>query len=88
LVAESAGRRETLKDALRSVLGEIQNVESFAQFQKDKLQVAITSAPLDRGLLLTDQLSVISENQLYEHRVVQRSRKRQQEVSEEFLFGV
>ncbi len=86
LVAESAGRRETLKDALRSVLGEIQNVESFAQFQKDQLQVAITSAPLDRGLLLTGQLSVISENQLYEHRVVQRRRKRQQEVSEEFLI--
>ena len=86
LVAESAGRRETLKDALRSVLGEIQTVDSFAQFQKDKLKVAITSAPLDRGLLLTDQLSVISENQLYEHRVVQRRRKRQQEVSEEFLI--
>jgi transcription-repair coupling factor (superfamily II helicase) len=85
LVAESAGRRETLKDALRSVLGEIQNVESFVQFQKDKLQVAITSAPLDRGLVLSNQLSVISENQLYEHRVVQRRRKRQQEVSEEFL---
>ena len=86
LVAESAGRRETLKDALRSVLGDIQNVDSFAQFQKDKLQVAITSAPLDRGLLLSNQLSVISENQLYEHRVVQRRRKRQQEVSEEFLI--
>ena len=86
LVAESAGRRETLKDALRAVLGEIQTVESFAQFQKDQLQVAITSAPLDRGLLLTNQLSVISENQLYEHRVVQRRRKRQQEMSEEFLI--
>lgn len=85
LVAESAGRRETLKDALRSALGEITTVESFAQFQKEKLRVAITNAPLDRGLLLTDQLTVISENQLYEHRVVQRRRKRQQEVSEEFL---
>ncbi|ENU29912.1 transcription-repair coupling factor [Acinetobacter sp. CIP-A165] len=85
LVAESAGRRETLKDALRSTLGEITTVDSFAQFQKEKLRVAITNAPLDRGLLLTDQLTVISENQLYEHRVVQRRRKRQQEVSEEFL---
>lgn len=35
--------------------------------------------------MITDDLSVISENQLYEHRVVQRRRKRQQEVSEEFL---
>jgi hypothetical protein len=42
--------------------------------------------PLDRGLVIRDQLSVISENQLYEHRVVQRRRKRQQEVSEEFLI--
>ncbi len=41
-------------------------------------------APLDRGLVIVNQLSVISENQLYEHRVVQRRRKRQQDVSEEF----
>ncbi len=86
LVAESAGRRETLKDALRSSLGEIPNIQNFAEFLASKLRIAITSAPLDRGLLLTDQLAVISENQLYEHRVVQRRRKRQQEVSEEFLI--
>jgi len=86
LVAESAGRRESLKDALRSSLGEIPNVENFEQFQISQFAIAITNAPLDRGLLLTDQLTVISENQLYEHRVVQRRRKRQQEVSEEFLI--
>lgn len=86
MVAESAGRRESLKDALRSSLGEIPNVENFEQFQISQFAIAITNAPLDRGLLLTDQLTVISENQLYEHRVVQRRRKRQQEVSEEFLI--
>lgn len=86
LVAESAGRRETLKDALRSSLGEIPTVENFAEFQKSLYAVAITNAPLDRGLVIQGQLSVISENQLYEHRVVQRRRKRQQEVSEEFLI--
>lgn len=86
LVAESAGRRETLKDALRSSLGEIPVVESFSAFQRSNFSVAITHAPLDRGLLITDHLSVISENQLYEHRVVQRRKKRQQEVSEEFLI--
>lgn len=82
---ESAGRRETLKDALRASLGEIPVVENFAAFQQSNFSVAITHAPLDRGLVITDDLSVISENQLYEHRVVQRRRKRQQEVSEEFL---
>lgn len=86
LVAESAGRRESLRDGLRASLGDIPCVDSFEQFQKSQFAIAITNAPLDRGLLLTDELSVISENQLYEHRVVQRRRKRQQEVSEEFLI--
>lgn len=86
LVAESAGRRESLRDGLRASLGDIPSVDSFEQFQKSQFAIAITNAPLDRGLLLTNQLSVISENQLYEHRVVQRRRKRQQEVSEEFLI--
>lgn len=86
LVAESAGRRESLKDALRSSLGEIPVVESFDHFLRSKFSIAITHAALDRGLVLSEQLSVISENQLYEHRVVQRRRKRQYEVSEEFLI--
>lgn len=86
LVAESAGRRESLRDGLRASLGDIPSVVSFEQFQKSQFAIAITNAPLDRGLLLTDELSVISENKLYEHRVVQRRRKRQQEVSEEFLI--
>ncbi len=71
---------------MRSSLGEIPNVENFEQFKTSQFAIAITNAPLDRGLLITDQLTVISENQLYEHRVVQRRRKRQQEVSEEFLI--
>ena len=86
LVAESAGRRESLKDALRASLGEIPSVESFAQFTQSKYSIAITHAVLDRGLVVRDQLAIISENQLYEHRVVQRRRKRQYEVSEEFLI--
>ena len=85
IVAESAGRRETLKDALRSSLGDIPFIENFTEFQASTYAVAITNAPLDRGLVIRDKLSIISENQLYEHRVVQRRRKRQQEVSEEFL---
>ncbi|MEN8549460.1 transcription-repair coupling factor [Acinetobacter soli] len=86
LVAESAGRRETLKDALRPSLGDIPTIDSFEDFLKQQHPISITSAPLDRGLVIVDQLSVISENQLYEHRVVQRRRKRQQDVSEEFLI--
>lgn len=86
LVAESAGRRESLKDALRPSLGDIPTVENFDSFIQSLYAIAITNAPLERGLVLTDRVSIISENQLYEHRVVQRRRKRQQEVSEEFLI--
>lgn len=86
LVAESAGRRESLKDALRPSLGDIPTVENFDSFIQSLYAIAITNAPLERGLVLTDRVSVISENQLYEHRVVQRRLKRQQEVSEEFLI--
>ncbi|MCW8038082.1 MULTISPECIES: transcription-repair coupling factor [Acinetobacter] len=86
LVAESAGRRETLKDALRPSLGDIPYVSNFNDFIESLHAVAITNAPLERGLLLPGKITVISENQLYEHRVVQRRRKRQQDVSEEFLI--
>lgn len=85
LVAESAGRRESLKDALKYAFGLIKSVSSFADFLKDNSKISITHAPLDRGLELENNLVVISENQLYEHRIVQQRRKRQQEVSEEFL---
>jgi transcription-repair coupling factor (superfamily II helicase) len=70
---------------LRSSFGDIPQVDSFQQFLKEQYSIAITNAPLDRGLVIHDHLAVISENQLYEHRVVQRRRKRQQEISEEFL---
>lgn len=86
LVAESAGRRESLKDALRPHLGDIAQVGSFNEFLLKKPNIAITHAALDRGLQLPDRLTIISENQLYEQRIVQRRKKRQQEVSEEFLI--
>ena len=83
IVAESAGRRETLKESLK--LNKLPVVDSFQQFLDKKLDVAITAAPLERGVLLPERLAIITENQLYEQRVIQRRRKQQKEVSEEFL---
>nr|MBP8206933.1 transcription-repair coupling factor [Acinetobacter sp.] len=65
---------------------DIPYVANFDEFIQSLHAIAITNAPLERGLLLNNKITVISENQLYEHRVVQRRRKRQQEVSEEFLI--
>ncbi len=83
LVAESAGRREGLKESLK--MNQLKVVDSLQQFLDEKCQLAITDAPLERGLLLPDQLAIITESQLYEQRVIQRRRKHQKEVSEEFL---
>ncbi|MFB2538325.1 MULTISPECIES: transcription-repair coupling factor [unclassified Acinetobacter] len=89
LVAESAGRRETLKDNLK--LNNLTVVDSYQDFlknfieNKSKNNIAITHAPLERGLYLPKQIAIITENQLYEQRIIQRRRKQQKEVSEEFL---
>jgi transcription-repair coupling factor (superfamily II helicase) len=83
IVAESAGRRETLKDALK--ITQLPVVESFQDFVQGRYALAISDAPLERGLWLDQQLLIISENQLYQQRVVQRRRKPQKEISEEFL---
>ncbi len=83
IVAESAGRRETLKESLK--LKQLAVVDGFQQFIAQKLDLAITAAPLERGLLLPNQLTIVTENQLYEQRVIQRRRKHQKEISEEFL---
>lgn len=88
LVAESAGRRETLKDALN--LQHLRAVGSFAEFielmQSDPLPLAIAHAAMERGLWLPDQVAIITESQLYEQRVIATRRKAQKEVSEEFLI--
>ena len=83
IVTESAGRRESLKESLK--LTKLPVVDSFQHFLAEKLSLAITSAPLERGLVLAQAVTIITENQLYEQRVIQRRRKQQKEVSEEFL---
>ncbi len=56
LVAESAGRRETLKDALRPSSRLIfQLLKVLIDFINSMHAIAITNAPLDRGLLLSNQ---------------------------------
>ncbi|MEY2864734.1 MAG: hypothetical protein RLY58_2441, partial [Pseudomonadota bacterium] len=85
LVAESAGRRESLRDLLRPVFGELALVETLPAFLALSTPLALATAPLERGLLLDDQLAVIVENQLFGQRVIQRRRRKGSEVSEEFL---
>lgn len=84
IVAESAGRREGLKELFKPVWRDLAVCDSLQEFLQSSHQVAIAVAPLERGLLLEDFVLIV-ENQLFEQRVVQRRRRKSSEVSEEFL---
>lgn len=87
LVAESAGRREALRELVQPVLGPLALRQDLPDFLRQDERLAIATAPLERGLLLADRLAVIVENQLFGQRVGQsRRRKSTPEVSGEFLI--
>jgi len=86
IVAESAGRRETLRELLAPAFPTIHYSDSFAEFIASDASLALSTAPLDRGLVLGGTLAVIVENQLFGQRVIQRRRRKVSEVSEEFLI--
>jgi transcription-repair coupling factor (superfamily II helicase) len=77
IAAESAGRRELLLDTLRAYgLQPVVCPDWNAFLHQPELRLALTVAPLERGLVLTDPpLAVIAEAQLYGERVRQ-SRQR------------
>jgi transcription-repair coupling factor (superfamily II helicase) len=74
---ESPGRREVLLDTLHSYGLRPKVCESWAEFlATETLTLALTVAPLEWGLLLTEpSLAVIAEPQLYGERVRQTRRR-------------
>lgn len=93
IVAESAGRRESLRDLFKPIWRELPLVEHWDEFLESGHSIAIAVAPLERGILLSQpqvnqpqKIALIVENQLFEQRVVQRRRRKSSEASEEFLI--
>ena len=76
---ESAGRREALLDLLRGYGLQPTVCETWSEFlAHEELKLALTVAPLEQGLLLTDPpLAIIAEPQLYGDRVRQTRRRTQ-----------
>lgn len=73
LVAESAGRRETLLDLLRKNQLHPKVIDGWDDFLQDDSALCITVAPLEQGLLLqSESLAVITETQLFGQQVMQR----------------
>lgn len=76
LVAETPGRRETLRELLHSSGHAAVDVSGWEPFLKGDPRLGLTVANLERGLHLpTLRLSVITEPQLYGERAVQRRRR-------------
>src|SRR5690606_28358193 len=70
------GRRETLLDLLRTIKVEPQVLPGWQPFLEQRPALAITVAPIDNGLWLSEPpLIVIAENQLFTHHVSQRRRR-------------
>ncbi|MGH8503533.1 MAG: transcription-repair coupling factor [Gammaproteobacteria bacterium] len=79
-VAESAGRREHLLEVLFGFDLRPAQVDGWQAFLASDAKLAITTAPLEQGLLIQDalgcSLAVISEHELFGERVQQRRRRR------------
>ncbi len=88
ICAESAGRRETLRELLGSHRLPPDAAAGWQAFVDDgKQELAITVAPLERGLLLPEAgIALVTEAQLFGQRVLQsRRRKRSGESTENVI---
>ena len=83
---DSAGRRETLLDLLKSIQIYPEVLNSWESFFKQKPSLAITIAPLEVGFWLSDpELIVITENQLFIHHVSQQRRRGKLQDNTDFI---
>ncbi len=74
--AESAGRKEIMNETFHLADIRPTEVDSWQSFCNGNAKLAITTAPLDEGLISdTLNLAVIAESQLYGQRVMQRRRR-------------
>jgi transcription-repair coupling factor (superfamily II helicase) len=77
LVAETTGRRETLRSLLTDRGFAPIEVAGWTEFLNGSTPLALTVASLDRGLALREPaVTVIAEPQLYGERAAQRRRRR------------
>ncbi|MDP1932134.1 MAG: transcription-repair coupling factor [Gammaproteobacteria bacterium] len=85
--AETAGRRESMLEMLKTIGITPTPVESWQAFLDSDQRLSITVAPIDRGLCLQLPLHLlITETQLFGQRVAQRRRRRKVQDNTEFLI--
>ncbi len=76
IIAESAGRRESIKGLLNEHRQSYQTLDSWGDFINGDAALALTVAEVDRGLCIDDaNIEIITESQLYGERTFQRRRR-------------
>lgn len=76
ILAESAGRRESLAGLLKEHNQAYSVVNSWSEFTSGEQQLALSVAEVDRGMVLADEnLEIITESQLYGERTFQRRKR-------------
>jgi len=87
LTVESRGRREALMELLGRHGLIPQEVADWQDFLEQKPPLALTLAPLDRGLYLPQpELLLITESVLFGERILQRRRREVSAVNQELAF--
>ncbi|MBN8745159.1 MAG: transcription-repair coupling factor [Thiomonas arsenitoxydans] len=82
LLAESAGRRETLRELLQESGLSAQPAESWDEFVQGTTGFALAVGPLARGFSLpADRLAVLTETELFALNPAQRRRRKQEQAS-------
>ncbi len=88
-VAESTGRREALLDQLVGNRLMPETVDSWQAFLDSDRDLCLTTAALDRGLLLPDaRIAMITESQLGSGRIKRRERRRPTRDSEAIIANL
>ncbi|PIQ43949.1 MAG: transcription-repair coupling factor [Gammaproteobacteria bacterium CG11_big_fil_rev_8_21_14_0_20_46_22] len=85
--AHSKGRREVLKQWLKSQNIETHTIKTWSEFLETKHQNAITIAPLDQGLV-HDEILLITETQLLGEQASQRRSARKSKLTPENDIGL
>ncbi|GGY70995.1 transcription-repair-coupling factor [Cellvibrio zantedeschiae] len=84
--ADSAGRRESLLELLNRIRVAPAILDGWPNFVNGNEKIAITTAPLEQGLVLADPaIALITETQLFGERVQQTRRRKQSQDNSELI---
>ncbi len=85
--AESKGRREAVADLLKRANINPKILNDFSQLSKSTAQLNLIQAPLDESVILKQQnITFITENQLFSQRIKQRRSRSRQATDADMLI--